>query len=102
MNTLVKAIPVSEEQLTALCRRYHVQRLALFGSALRDDFGPESDVDLLVTFEPDVPIGFLTLGQMRRELMALFGRPVDLVPQDGLKPQIRDAVLSGAEQLYAA
>jgi len=79
-----------------------VQRLALFGSALRADFGPDSDIDLLVTFEPDAKIGFLALGQMRRELMELFQRPVDLVLQDGLKPQIREAVLAGAELIYAA
>ena len=95
-------IPIATERLVALCRRYRVQRLALFGSAFREDFGPDSDIDLLVTFEPDAKIGFLALGQMRRELMAIFRRPVDLVPQDGLKPQIREAVLAGAELIYAA
>ena len=94
-------VPISTERLAAVCRRYRVQRLALFGSALREDFGPDADIDLLVTFEPDAKIGFLALGQMRRELMAIFQRPVDLVPQDGLKPQIREAVLAGAEQIYA-
>jgi hypothetical protein len=78
-----------------------VRRLALFGSVLREDFSAESDVDVLVAFEPDAPIGFLALGQMRRELEALFNRPVDLVPQDGLKPWIRDDVLASAEAIYA-
>jgi uncharacterized protein len=99
---MITAIQIPNEKLAALCRRYRVRRLALFGSALREDFGPDSDLDLLVTFAPDAQIGFLALGQLRRELMALFQRPVDLVPQDGLKSQIREAVLDSAELIYAA
>lgn len=97
----MKPISVSKEQLASLCRRYHVQRLALFGSALRDDFRSDSDIDVLVTFEPDAQIGFLALSRLRRELEALFNRPVDLVPQEGLKPLIRESVLASAEQIYA-
>jgi hypothetical protein len=97
----MKPISVSKEQLASLCRRYHVQRLALFGSVLREDFRPDSDIDVLVTFEPDAQIGFLALSQLRRELEALFNRPVDLVPQEGLKPLIRESVLASAEQIYA-
>jgi len=95
-------IKVTQDKITDFCRRYHVQRLALFGSVLRDDFTPVSDVDVLVMFEPHTQIGFMTLGRMKRELSALFQRPVDLVPQDGLKPAIRDEVLSSAEVIYAA
>lgn len=98
----MKSMTISQEQLAALCQRYHVERLALFGSALREDFRPESDVDLLVTFEADAEIGFLALSRLRRELEALFNRPVDLVPQEGLKPRIRESVLASAELLYAA
>lgn len=98
---MIGHLSVPEEKLADICRRYYVQRLALFGSVLREDFSAESDVDVLVTFEPDAPIGFLALGQMRRELEALFNRPVDLVPQDGLKPWIRDDVLASAEAIYA-
>ena len=102
MNVGSRDLNIPSERLAEICRRYHVQRLALFGSALREDFCPESDIDILVTFEPEAPIGFLALGRMRRELEALFGRPVDLVPQEGLKPYIRDEVLSSAELIYAA
>jgi hypothetical protein len=98
---MIGHLSVPEGKLADICRRYYVQRLALFGSVLREDFSAESDVDVLVTFEPDAPIGFLALGQMRRELEALFNRPVDLVPQDGLKPWIRDDVLASAEAIYA-
>ena len=93
---------IPADQVAAICRRYRVQRLAVFGSVLGEDFGPTSDVDFLVEFEPDAQIGFLALGRMQRELEALVGRPVDLVPRGGLKPRIRDAVLSTTEVVYAA
>ena len=94
-------IPIPRKQLAELCRRYHVRRMALFGSVLRDDFRPDSDVDVLVLFQSDARLGFMALGHMQRELSALFQRPVDLVPQDGLKPVIRESVLSSAEEVYA-
>lgn len=90
------------EEIAALCRRYRVRRLSIFGSALRSDFGPRSDIDLLVEFEPDAEVGFITLSRMRRELSAILGRAVDLVPRSGLKPRIRELVLSSAEDVYAA
>jgi len=85
-----------------MCQRHHVRQLALFGSVLRDDFRPDSDVDVLVEFEPRARIGFMALGRLQRELAALFQRPVDVVPRDGLKPLIRDQVLSDAEVVYLA
>jgi uncharacterized protein len=88
--------------LWIFCERYQVSRLVLFGSTARGDARPESDVDLLVAFLPSAQVGFLTLGQMKRELTELFQRPVDLVPQDGLKPVIRESVLAEARELYAA
>ena len=94
-------IPVHGRQISGLCRRYHVRRLALFGSVLRDDFRPDSDVDVLVAFEPEARIGFVTLSRMQRELSELFQRPVDLVPIDGLKLIIRESVLSSAQDVYA-
>jgi predicted nucleotidyltransferase len=94
-------IPFQRQSLERFCRRYQVQRLALFGSVLRDDYRPDSDIDILVTFQPNAKITFLTLGKMKRELSGMFQRSVDLVPQDGLKPAIREAVLSSAEELYA-
>jgi uncharacterized protein len=95
-------IPVPDRQLPGFCRRYHVRRLALFGSVLRDDFRLDSDVDVLVAFEPGARIGFVTLSRMQRELTELFQRPVDLVPMDGLKPIIRESVMSSAQDVYAA
>ena len=95
-------IRIPQDEIADICHRYQVRRIQLFGSALRGDFGPESDVDVLVEFEPNAQIGFIALGRMRRELAELFQRPVDLVPRDGLKPKIREAVLSSAEVIYAA
>jgi uncharacterized protein len=88
-------------QIEEICRKYHVRELSLFGSALRDDFRPDSDYDLLVEFEPDAPIGLIGLGNMEGELEDLLGRKVDLVPKEGLKPRIRDNVLNTAEPVYA-
>jgi uncharacterized protein len=93
---------VSQKKLQDFCRRYKVQRLALFGSVLRNDFRSDSDIDILVVFEPSAFITFITLGKMKRELSEIFQRQVDLVPQEGLKPAIREAVLSSAMEVYAA
>ena len=94
------AIP--EEPLARLCRRHQVRELALFGSALRPDFGPESDLDLLVTFQPEARIGFLALARLARELSVLLGRSVDVVPKECLKPALRDDILRHVEVLFAA
>ena len=88
--------------LADFCRRYQVRELALFGSMLRQEPRPDSDVDLLVSFAPAARVTFLTLARMQRELEALLGRKVDLVPKDGLKPVIREHILATARVLYAA
>ena len=94
-------IPIPEAEITDFCHRNQVKSLALFGSVLRADFRPDSDVDVLVEFEPGARIGFLALGRMQRELAELLLRPVDLVPKDGLKPAIRRDVLASTEVIYA-
>jgi predicted nucleotidyltransferase len=95
-------IHIPEKEIAAFCRRNQIRRLALFGSVLREDFGPSSDVDVLVAFEPGARIGFLALGRIQRELSTLLGRSVDLVPMAGLKPTVREEVLPRAKVLYAA
>jgi len=89
------------EELADFCRRYQVRELALFGSMLRQEHRPDSDVDLLVSFAPAARVTFLTLARMQRELEVLLGRKVDLVPKDGLKPIIREHILTTARVLYA-
>jgi uncharacterized protein len=90
------------DRIAEICSAYHVQELSVFGSAMTDRFGPASDLDLLVVFEPDAEIGFLALAKMQRELSALAHRPVDLVPKAGLKSTIRESVLASAQVIYAA
>jgi predicted nucleotidyltransferase len=88
--------------LNAFCERHHVVRLALFGSALRDDFDADSDVDVLVEFQPGHVPGLAFVG-MERELSALLrGRRVDLVTPKFLNARIRERVLREAEPLYVA
>ena len=96
-----KDLKLPATELPAYCRRNGICRLELFGSATRADFGPQSDVDLLVEFRPEARVGFLALSRMQRELSVLFGRSVDLVPRAGLKAVIASAVLQEAEPLYA-
>jgi hypothetical protein len=95
-------IKIPKKELTEFCKRYQIQRLALFGSVLGDDFRKESDVDVLVSFQPNAKIGFITFSRMQRELAELLNRPVDLVPMDGIKPVIRESVLANTEEIYAA
>jgi hypothetical protein len=95
-------INIPPKELAALCQQHHIRQLALFGSVLRDDFRPDSDVDVLVEFDPDARIGFLRLARIQRELAALLQRRIDLVPKDGLKPVIREMVLANSEVVYAA
>ncbi|HET6441379.1 MAG TPA: nucleotidyltransferase family protein [Phycisphaerae bacterium] len=94
-------VAVDKQQMAALCRKHRIRQLAVFGSALREGFGPESDVDVLVEFQPGARVGFLALARAARELSTIFGRRVDLVPQGGLKPLVRDEVLAEAEVLFA-
>ncbi len=100
--TLESAIAPLTERIAEICRRYHVRELAVFGSAARGDIRPDSDIDLLVEFEPDARIGLFKFAAMEQELAALFGRKVDLVTKPGLKPWIRPHVLRDAKILYAA
>lgn len=92
---------VASEELALFCRQNQIRVLSLFGSAVTDKFTDQSDIDLLVEFEPDAKIGFLALARMQRELAEMFQRPVDLVPRNGLKPMIRWQVLAQAEEIYA-
>jgi predicted nucleotidyltransferase len=90
------------DKIAGFCQRHHISSLSVFGSILRDDFSPESDIDVLVEFQPGAQVGFLALSRMQRELSELLQRPVDLVPRNDLNPRIREAVLSSAEVVYAA
>jgi hypothetical protein len=95
-------IDVPQKQIQAFCQRYHVQRLALFGSVLRDDFGPTSDVDMLIEFEPGHMPG-LAFIRMQDELSDLLGgHPVDLITPKFLNHRIRGRVLDEAKVIYGS
>ncbi len=95
-------LSLDETFLAVFARRHGIRRLALFGSALRDDFGPDSDVDLLVEFQPGHLPGLLHLAQMELELEDALGRPVELRTSEDLSPYFRHEVTSTARPLYAA
>jgi uncharacterized protein len=101
MNELER-LHVSPDALAAFCRDFGMVELSAFGSVLRPDFCPDSDVDLLVVFEKDRPVGLFHILRLQQRLAALLGRAVDLVPTAGLKRLIRDQVLASARPLYAA
>lgn len=94
-------IEIPNEQIANFCQRHHIQLLAFFGSVLRTDFRPDSDIDVLVDFEPEHVPG-LALIRMQDELSALLGgRSVDLVTAKFLHPRIRERVLSNMVVQYA-
>jgi len=93
-------ISIPKEQIAQFCQRNHICKLALFGSILRDDFGPNSDIDILVQFEPGHTPGFAFI-DLQDQLTHLLGRTVDLnTPQD-LSRYFRDQVMADAEVIYA-
>ena len=104
----MRALPISipQEALAEFCKRHQVRNVALFGSVLRDGFGPASDVDVLVEFDPQARHDLWDLFYMKEELERLFGRTVDLVNREALEQSRnwirRRAILESAEIVYAA
>src|SRR5947209_16445042 len=94
------ALDVDRTRLAEFCRRRHIQRMSFFGSVLRDDFSPASDIDVLVEFEPDHVPGFAFI-DMEDELSGILGRRVDLNTEGFLSPLIRARVKREAITLYA-
>lgn len=92
-------IEVPMEQIAGFCRRHHIRKLSLFGSALRGDFSPDSDVDVLVEFEPEHVPG-LAFFAMEEELSGILGRKVELNTPKFLSRYFRDEALAQAEPIY--
>lgn len=95
-------IDIPKDAVAAFCRKHHIRKLAFFGSVLRADFQPGSDIDVLVEFDPMRPVGLIRLAGIQRELSAVLGRPVDLNTEGFLSPYFRDEVLREAEIHYVA
>jgi predicted nucleotidyltransferase len=100
MNTNVQ---LDASLLAQFCRRWRIRELSVFGSVLRDDFNPNSDLDLLVSFEPGTPLDIDRLLDMKEELEARLGRPVDLVEKEAMRnPWRRHEILKTRQVIYPA
>ena len=99
-------IPVDRDNLATFCRRWKITNLSFFGSVLRDDFGPDSDVDVLVSFAPDAHWSLFDMVHMQEEIEEILGRQVDLVSRRAIEASRnyirRKAILSSAEVVYGA
>ena len=96
-------VSAPKEAIEELCRRYHIRRMSFFGSVLRDDFGPDSDVDVLVEFEPGKVPGLFQIVDLEEEMSGLFaGRRVDVRTPAEISRYFRAEVLASAETLYEA
>jgi hypothetical protein len=92
---------IPQDKINEFCRRNKIQTLAFFGSVLRDDFGPESDIDILVDFEPQAQVGFFELYDMESELSLLFGgRKVEIITPKFLSKYFREDVMANVEVYY--
>jgi len=98
-----KKFRIPHKKIAEFCKRWTINEFSLFGSVLREDFRPDSDIDVLVSIDPAAQIGLLEIAKMQIELEKLFKRPVDLVEKEGLRnPYRRREILSTAQVIYAA
>jgi len=97
---MIAKVDISREEIKEFCLRNRIRYLAFFGSVLRDDFSPDSDVDVLVEFEPGARVGLIGFSGMENELSELIGRKVDLNTPGFLSPYFRDEVVEEAETVY--
>ena len=99
---MISGIDIPQDRLREFCQRRRIRRLSLFGSVLTDRFGPESDVDVLVVFEPGHTPGLIRLAEMEIELSEIVGRKIDLRTPEDLSRYFREAVVAQAVVQYAA
>ena len=99
----VERFTLPKKKIAEFCKRWNINEFAVFGSVLRADFHPDSDIDVLLSIDPSAHIGLFELAQMKIELQEIFKRPVDLVEKEGLRnPYRRDEILRTARIIYAA
>jgi hypothetical protein len=98
-----KRFTIPRKKIAEFCKRWSIAEFSVFGSVLRDDFRPDSDIDVLVSIDPKAHIGLFELVDMKIELQEMFKRPVDLVEKEGLRnPYRRTEILRTAKVIYAA
>lgn len=96
-------VQISPEQIEAFCRKWKIREFALFGSVLRDDFRPDSDVDVLVEFEPDARVSLFDFVRMQDELSVVFGREVDLVEKGAVRnPFVKNHIRHNRQVVFRA
>ena len=93
-------IHIPTDHLTKFCHQHHIKRLSLFGSVLSEDFRPDSDIDVLVEFQPGANVGLIALAELEIQLSQVFGFPAEIHTIRGLNPLFRDEVLRSAEVQY--
>ena len=103
---ITEILHITHDRLADFCKRWKITELALFGSVLRDDFGPDSDVDILVTFEPDAPWSLFDIVRVKHEFEGMVGRKVDIIERPALEkhhnPYLKREILSSAVRIFAA
>jgi len=103
MTSMKSKIEIPKDEIIKFCQKWKISEFALFGSAIRDDFGPDSDIDVCVTFAPDANPSLYDLAIMEEELHEIFNRKVDLVEKAGLRnPFRRREILKNLEIIYAS
>ena len=95
-------INIPQQKIAEFCQRHHIRRLGFFGSALREDFTPDSDVEVLVEFEPGTRVGMIRLAGIELELSSILGRKVDMNTPGFISKYFREEVLAEAEDQYVA
>lgn len=100
MKQLV-CVDLPEDRIREYCASQPIRRLSVFGSAVRNELTPDSDIDFLVEYVPDAPVGLFAMSGHRLDLIEIVGRDVDLATPNSLSPYIRKEVLDSAELLYA-
>ena len=96
----LQSLAISRDRLAEFCQRHHIRKLSFFGSVLRDDFSEDSDVDVLIEFEPDARVGLIRLAGIELELSQMLGRKIDLNTPGFLSPYYRDKVMQESETYY--
>jgi predicted nucleotidyltransferase len=98
-----KKFRLPRKKIGEFCKRWSITEFSVFGSVLRDDFRPDSDIDVLVSIDPNAQIGLFEIAQMQIELENIFKRSVDMIEKEGLRnPHRRQEILSTAQVIYAA
>lgn len=100
MSEYLSRVAILSQSIKEICERYHVRQMILFGSVLRNDFDQDSDIDILVDFDPELELGYILFYTLQEELSDLFERQIDLMPKSGLKPVFWERIKANFQVIY--